>query len=110
MNRSSACVPTTESATCCFSLPSSLPTASGSPRYSCWAPHYAWSRFLVFDGVAVAVINTAAVLSGWMFGRGVNRYLDWFENTGTIVSSLAVVLLAFIALRWLVNRYMLRKR
>jgi membrane protein DedA with SNARE-associated domain len=74
------------------------------------AAHYPWSRFLALDGVAVAVINTAAVLFGWMFGRGVTRYLDWFENTGTIVSSLAVVLPAFIALRWLVNRYMLRKR
>jgi membrane protein DedA with SNARE-associated domain len=74
------------------------------------AAHYAWRRFLAFDGIAVAVINTAAVLSGWMFGRGVNRYLDWFENTGTIISALAVVLLAFIALRWLVNRHMLRKR
>ncbi len=74
------------------------------------AAHYAWRRFLVFDAVAVAVINTAAVLSGWMFGRGVTRYLGWFENTGTVVSSLAVAILTFIALRWLVNRHMLRKR
>lgn len=74
------------------------------------AAHYAWGRFLAFDGFAVGVINTAAVLSGWMFGRGVTRYLDWFENTGTIVSSVVVAILVFVALRWLVNRYMLRKR
>ena len=74
------------------------------------AAHYAWSRFLKLDGLAVLVINTTAVLAGWMFGRGATRYLDWFENTGTIVTAIAAVLLVFFALRWLVNRYMLRKR
>lgn len=74
------------------------------------AAHYSWKRFLAFDGIAVLVINTAAILAGWMFGRGATRYLDWFENTGTIVSSIVVGLIVFIALRWLVNRYMLRKR
>jgi membrane protein DedA with SNARE-associated domain len=74
------------------------------------AAHYAWRRFLAFDGVAVLIINTAAVLAGWTFGRGVTRYLDWFENTGTVVTSIVLVLAAFIALRWLINRYMLRRR
>lgn len=74
------------------------------------AAHYAWQRFLVFDGAAVLVINTTAILAGWMFGRGATRYLDWFENTGTIISSVAVGLIVFVALRWLVNRYMLGKR
>ena len=60
--------------------------------------------------VVSSVINAAAVLAGWSFGRGVTRYLDWFENTGTIVTAIAAVLLVFFALRWLVNRYMLRKR
>jgi membrane protein DedA with SNARE-associated domain len=74
------------------------------------AAHYPWRRFLQLDAVAVAVINCAAVLSGWTFGRGVTRYLDLFENTGTIVSGLAAAILVFVAARWLINRYMLRKR
>ena len=74
------------------------------------AAHYAWGRFLKLDGIAVLVINAAAVLAGWTFGRGATQYLDWFENTGTIVTAIAAVLLVFFALRWLVNRYMLRKR
>ncbi len=74
------------------------------------AAHYPWRRFLQLDAVAVAVINSAAVLSGWAFGRGVTRYLDLFENTGTIVSAVAAALLVFLAARWLINRYMLRKQ
>ena len=74
------------------------------------AAHYAWSRFLLFDGVAVLVINSAAVLAGWAFGRGATRYLDWFENTGTVVTAIAAVLCVFFSLRWLINRYMLRRR
>jgi len=74
------------------------------------AAHYAWRRFLAFDGIAVIAINTAAILAGWMFGRGVTHYLDWFENTGRIVSLAVFVLIVFFALRWLFNRHMLRKR
>ncbi|MFQ5548756.1 MAG: DedA family protein [Woeseia sp.] len=74
------------------------------------AAHYAWHRFLKLDGVAVLVINGAAVMAGWMFGRGVTRYLDLFENTGTLMSAVAVLIIAYFALKWLINRYMLRKR
>lgn len=74
------------------------------------AAHYAWQRFLKLDGVAVLVINGAAVMAGWMFGRGVTRYLDLFENTGTLMSAVAVLIIAYFALKWLINRYMLRKR
>jgi membrane protein DedA with SNARE-associated domain len=74
------------------------------------AAHYPWRRFLQLDAAAVAVINSAAVLSGWAFGRGATRYMDLFENTGTIISALAAALLVFVTARWLINRYMLRKR
>lgn len=74
------------------------------------AAHYPWDRFLRFDAIAVLVINATAVLSGWMFGRGVTRYLDMFENAGTIVSTVAFLVLAFFAGKWLINRYMLSKR
>ena len=56
------------------------------------------------------MINSFAVFAGWMFGRGVTRYMDLFESTGTIVSALALAILFFGSARWLVNRYMLRKR
>ncbi len=74
------------------------------------AAHYAWRRFLKMDGVAVLVINSAAVIAGWMFGRGVTRYLNLFENTGTFISMIAVLIIAYFAGRLLINRYMLRKR
>jgi membrane protein DedA with SNARE-associated domain len=74
------------------------------------AAHYAWRRFLHLDGVAVLVINCAAVMAGWMFGRGVTRYLNLFENAGMSISILALLIMAFLAVRWLINRYMLRKR
>ncbi len=74
------------------------------------AAHYAWRRFLKLDGVAVLVINGAAVIAGWMFGRGVTRYLDLFENTGTFISMIAVLIIAYFAGKWLINRYMLAKR
>lgn len=74
------------------------------------AAHYAWQRFLQLDAVAVLVINTFAVFAGWTFGRGITRYLDLFENTGTIVSAIALLMIVYFAARWLINRYMLRKR
>lgn len=74
------------------------------------AAHYAWRRFLKLDGVAVLVINGAAVIAGWMFGRGVTRYLDLFENTGTFISMIAVLIIAYFAGKLLINRYMLPKR
>ncbi len=74
------------------------------------AAHYPWDRFLRFDAIAVLVINATAVLSGWMFGRGVTRYLDMFENAGTIISTVAFLVLAFLAGKWLISRYMLSKR
>jgi membrane protein DedA with SNARE-associated domain len=74
------------------------------------AAHYPWRRFLSLDGIAVAVVNAAAVAAGWTFGRGATRYLDLFESTGRVVTAIAVVLLVFFALRGLVSRYMLRKR
>jgi membrane protein DedA with SNARE-associated domain len=70
---------------------------------------YSWSRFLKLDGVAVLVINTTAVLSGWLFGRGVTRYLNLFENVGTFVSILAILLLAYSAGRWALNRYVFKR-
>lgn len=74
------------------------------------AAHYAWQRFLKLDGVAVLVINSTAVMAGWMFGRGVTRYMDLFESTGTIISTLALLIIAFFAGKWLLSRYMLGKR
>ena len=74
------------------------------------AVHYPWARFLKLDGFAVLVINTTAVLSGWMVGRGVTRYLDWFENTGRLVSAIALLVAVYFAGRWAVNRYMLKRR
>lgn len=74
------------------------------------AAHYPWRRFLYLDAVAVAVINAAAVSAGWSFGNGATRYLDLFRSTGRVVSAAAVALLVFLALRGLVNRYVLRKR
>lgn len=74
------------------------------------AAHYAWRRFLKLDGVAVLVINGAAVIAGWMFGRGVTRYLDLFENTGTFISMIAVLIIAYFAGKWLINRSMFPKR
>jgi membrane protein DedA with SNARE-associated domain len=74
------------------------------------AVHYPWQRFLRLDGVAVAVINAAAVAAGWSFGRGASRYLDLFRSTGRVVSAVAVALVAFVVLRALINRYVLRKR
>lgn len=74
------------------------------------AVHYPWGRFLLYNAIAVLVINATAVLSGWMFGRGVTRYLDMFENTGSIVTTVLVLVLAIFAGKWLFNRYMLSKR
>jgi membrane protein DedA with SNARE-associated domain len=74
------------------------------------AVHYPWQRFLRLDGLAVAVINAAAVAAGWSFGRGATRYLELFRSTGRVVSAVAVALLVFVALRGLVNRYVLRRR
>ena len=74
------------------------------------AVHYPWARFLKLDGFAVLVINTTAVLSGWMVGRGVTRYLDWFEKTGRLVSAIALLVVAYFAGRWAVNLYMLKRR
>jgi membrane protein DedA with SNARE-associated domain len=73
------------------------------------AVHYPWSRFLRLDGLAVAVINAAAVAAGWSFGRGATRYLDLFRGTGRVVTAVTVALLVFLALRFLINRYALRK-
>lgn len=74
------------------------------------AVHYPWPRFLRLDGFAVLVINTAAVLAGWMVGRGVTRYLDWFENTGRLISAIALLVGVYLAGRWAINRYMLKWR
>jgi membrane protein DedA with SNARE-associated domain len=74
------------------------------------AVHYPWPRFLKLDGLAVLVINTAAVLSGWMVGRGVTRYFDWFENTGRLISAIALLVAVYLAGRWAINRYMLKWR
>ncbi len=74
------------------------------------AAHYAWRRFLKLDGVAVLVINGAAVIAGWMFGRGVTRYLNLFENTGTFISMIAVLIIAYFAGKWLIHRSMFPKR
>lgn len=74
------------------------------------AAHYPWRRFLRLDGIAVAVVNAAAVAAGWTFGRGATRYLDLFQGTGRVVTAVAVVLLVFFVLRGLISRYMLRKR
>lgn len=74
------------------------------------AAHYPWRRFLRLDGLAVAVVNAAAVAAGWTFGQGATRFLDLFESTGRLVTAIAVVLLVFFALRGLISRYMLRKR
>lgn len=74
------------------------------------AAHFAWRRFLTLDAFAVLVINAMAVLAGWMFGRGVTRYIDLFENTGTVISALAILILTFFAARALINRYMLKRR
>lgn len=72
--------------------------------------HFPWSRFLKLDGLAVLVINTAAVLSGWMVGRGVTRYLGWFEHTGRLISAIALLVAVYFAGRWAINRYMLKTR
>jgi membrane protein DedA with SNARE-associated domain len=72
------------------------------------AVHYPWPRFLKLDGFAVLVINTTAVLSGWMVGRGVTRYMDWFENTGRLISAIALLIAVYFAGRWAINRYMLK--
>jgi membrane protein DedA with SNARE-associated domain len=74
------------------------------------AAHYPWRRFLVFDAVAVLIINATAILAGWMFGRGVTRYLDLFENAGTFISTFFFVLIAWFAAKWLISRYMLGRR
>lgn len=74
------------------------------------AVHYPWPRFLKLDGFAVLVINTTAVLSGWMVGRGVTRYFDWFENTGRLISAIALLVAVYFACRWAINRYMLKWR
>jgi len=74
------------------------------------AAHYPWGRFLRLNAIAVLVINATAVLSGWMFGRGATRYLDMFEDAGTIISTVALLVIAFFAGKWLINRYMLSKR
>jgi len=74
------------------------------------AAHFAWRRFLKLDGLAVLVINSAAVMAGWMFGRGVTRYLDLFENTGTFASLLVLLVMAYFAAKWLINRYISRRQ
>jgi membrane protein DedA with SNARE-associated domain len=74
------------------------------------AVHYPWSRFLRLDALAVTVVNCAAVVAGWSFGRGATQYLDLFRSTGRVVSAAAVALLVFLALRAVVSRYVLRKR
>ena len=74
------------------------------------AAHYPWGRFLLYNAIAVLAINAAAVVAGWMFGRGVTRYLDLFENAGAIISTVVFIVLAFFAGKWLINRYMLSKR
>lgn len=74
------------------------------------AAHYPWRRFLPLNGIAVLIINAATVVSGWMFGRGVTRYIDMFENAGTFISTFAFLLIAWFAGKWLINRYMLRKQ
>jgi len=74
------------------------------------AAHYPWGRFLAFDAIAVLTINLTAILAGWMFGRGVTRYMDLFENAGTFVSALCLIVIAWFAGKWLVNRCMLGRR
>lgn len=74
------------------------------------AVHYPWPRFLKLDGFAVLVINTTAVLAGWMVGRGVTRYFDWFEKTGRLVSAIALLVAVYFAGRWAINRYMLKRQ
>jgi membrane protein DedA with SNARE-associated domain len=74
------------------------------------AAHYPWGRFLWNNAFAVLAINATAVLAGWMFGRGATRYLDLFENAGTIISTVIFVVLAFLGGKWLISRYMLSKR
>ena len=74
------------------------------------AAHFAWSRFLKLDGFAVLVINSVAVLAGWMFGKGVTRYLDLFEQTGAFVSLVALLIVVYFTARWLINRYIVQKQ
>lgn len=74
------------------------------------AAHFRWHRFLRLDAFAVMIINSAAVFAGWSLGRGVTRYMDLFESASRVISVLALVILVFVALRILVNRYMLKKR
>lgn len=71
------------------------------------ASHYAWNRFLKLDGLAVIVINLAAVLSGWMLGKGVSLYMDLFENLGMLVTVIAAAFVLYSILRWLLNRRLL---
>lgn len=73
------------------------------------ASKYSWGRFLKFDGLAVIVINLAAVGSGWMLGKGVSVYVDLFENMGVLVTVLAGAFGVYSLARWILNRRLLRK-
>lgn len=58
---------------------------------------YGVKRFLKFNTMAVFIITSVVVFSGWMVGKGVKLFLDVFLNLQTVLTfALAVVLVYHI--------------
>lgn len=68
---------------------------------------YSTHRFLIYDSLAVAIINLFICYAGWMYATGATYYLKAFDYTIQVMTLLFFGLLGFLALRKLGQRLFL---
>ncbi len=60
---------------------------------------YTTHRFLIYDSIAVAIINFFICYAGWMYAAGVSHYIQAFDYTVQVMTLLFFGLLGFLGLR-----------
>lgn len=68
---------------------------------------YATHRFLIYNALAVAIINFIICYAGWMYAMGVTHYIEAFDYTVQIMTLVFFGLLGFWGLKKLGQKLLL---
>jgi membrane protein DedA with SNARE-associated domain len=68
-----------------------------------------FARFLNYNTFAVVVITLFVAFLGWMAGRGIRTYVDYYENFKTVMKIIVIFFVAFVILKSLLKKWLLKE-
>lgn len=66
-------------------------------------------RFLNYNSIAVIIITVFVAFIGWMAGKGISVYADFYDNFKMAMKFIVIFLVVFIILKSLVKRWLLKE-